>query len=178
MIKTLILFFALIVSTLAHADAWDNLTLKEAQEVVKELKANPFIFNYCDCCDYEGDYATTIEMIYVKSTEIVTCDWDETFYKVIYEGEIIASVKNGATGAEITALSTAEDAAVSDAIYMNYTWGYNADLNLATPYFSIVPYEYYGQGEGCKANFTFPTPSEIKAVSSNKKYKKWYKKAF
>ena len=49
----LVLFlFFLFQSSISRADAWDNLTMEEAKSVVAKLEKDPFIFDYCDCCDH------------------------------------------------------------------------------------------------------------------------------
>ncbi|MDP5010624.1 MAG: hypothetical protein NWQ47_05265 [Crocinitomicaceae bacterium] len=43
--KTILFFFTFFFSQFSYADAWDNLTLEEAQNVIAQLNENPFIFD-------------------------------------------------------------------------------------------------------------------------------------
>ena len=80
--RLLFILFTVLLSWNSYADAWDNLTKEEAENVIEYLKVNPYISDYCDCCDHEGEYATTIEFLKVIDARIVTCEWDNEFYTV------------------------------------------------------------------------------------------------
>ncbi|MDP5098609.1 MAG: hypothetical protein NWQ27_01330 [Crocinitomicaceae bacterium] len=59
--KTIFFFFTFFFSQFSYADAWDNLTLEEAQNVIAQLNENPFIFDYCDCFDFSGEFSTQVD---------------------------------------------------------------------------------------------------------------------
>ena len=103
--KTLFALAVLFNTFFSFADAWDNLTFEEAEAVVAELKKNPYIFDYCDCCDHTGEYATEVHFMKVTGTEIVTCDWDASYYSVQYTADLIAKVEYLPKGANISILS-------------------------------------------------------------------------
>lgn len=175
--KKLLLIMLLFVSNLSLADAWDNLTMQEAEAVIDELKENPYVFDYCDCCDHEGEYATRVYLIQVLRPKIVTCEWNNEFYSVTYEYRILAEVKYTENGPDIAQMSSQEIKEYSEPIYMNYTWGLNKLTKKATPFFNIVEYDYYGaDSEPCKPEFEYPTPKELAVVKKDKAYKKWWKK--
>lgn len=176
--KKYILAFALIFSSfLTFADAWDNLTLEDAQAVVAELKRNPYIFDYCDCCNNEGEYATTIEFLKVISTEIVPCSWDNEFYSVKAYSVLLATVFYANNGPDVNQLIEPESTEYAELIYMNYTWTFHPETKLARPFFDRINYVYYGDDrQPCKSSFAYPTPAQLKTVSKDKGYKKWYKK--
>lgn len=173
--KSLFILIILFNTFLSFADAWDNLTYEEAEAVVAELQQNPYIFDYCDCCDHEGEYATEIYFLKVTSTEIITCDWDASFYSVRYEADIIAKVEYLAHGANISVLSKPKETTKSELLYMNYTWGLDKAEKVAVPFFNIIPYDTYGESSPCKKPFSYPTPQAIAKVQKVKGYKKWYK---
>lgn len=175
--RNFIIFFTLALSSLARADAWDNMTFEQAEAVVAELQSNPYIFSYCDCCDSEGPFAVTIRFLKVKETEIVPCEWDQGAYSVRYQSEVMALVTYADAGPDFTALFKDETPDFSDLIYMNYTWGFNRKTKRATPFFNLVAYDLYGEhNKACKAEFNFPSPKLLKGVSNDNWYKKWYKK--
>lgn len=170
---TLVLF-----ASLAHADAWDNLTLEEANAVVQELNSNPYIFDYCDCCDNAGEYATSVHLLKVISTEIIPCNWDNNYYSVRVQSKVIANVHYGDDGPDMNRLSQPESPEMSELIYMNYTWTFHPENKMATPFFNIVPYNFYGDDQQpCRKEFAYPTPKQLKFVSKDKGYKKWYKQS-
>lgn len=176
--KLILLISIALSSFFSFADAWDNLTLDEANAVVAELKANPYIFDYCDCCSNDGDYATTIQFLKVIDTEIITCSWDQAFYSVKATSLLLAHVFYSATGPDMKQLSKGASSEYSEFIFMNYTWTFHLETKLAQPYYNTVDYDYYGNdNKPCKSFFTYPTPDQLKTVSKDRGYKKWYRKA-
>ncbi len=170
----ILLFF--INSFVSLADAWDNLTYSEAEKVTLELKKNPFIFNYCDCCDNTGEYATTIEFLKVTKTQIVECEWNSEMYSVKITSQVISLVEFTSKGANTNQLSKYEDNDYKATLFMNYTWGLNNETHLATPYFNIVDYFFYGDdNEPCLEEFKFPTPKQLSKIQKVRGYKKWWK---
>jgi hypothetical protein len=174
--KHLLITLLLLISFNSLADAWDNLTMTEAKAVVAELKQNTYIFDYCDCCSHDGEDATGIEFIKVIHTEIVTCDWNNEMYSVKIIAQLIARVEHLEKGANIHKLTPSYDKDYHTTFYMNYTWGMHPDSNLATPFFNIIDYDYYGNDNTpCKALFSYPTPKQLKKTVKVKGYKKWWK---
>lgn len=168
--KTLWIIFILL-SSYAHADAWDNLTKEQAENTVQFLKENPYIFDYCDCCNQGG----LVRLIKVDDLEIVPCDWDSEYFSVKYSGELIGLFPSNKDGIDINSKekdSIEEDNNPNGVITMNYTWVYNADNANCSPLFSVVSYDVYGtENKPCLNNFSLPNPKVVK----NKAYKKWYK---
>lgn len=172
--RTIILLFALCISQLSHADAWDNLTIDEARSVVAELKENPYIFDYCDCCDHSGEYAASVHLLKVTGTEIITCSWSEEHYSVRITYEVIAALNYTGKGPNTKKLKKYAGDEVSDIVFMNYTWNINTDSHKATPFFNIVSYSTYGDSAPCKKEFAYPTPKAVSKVSDDKDYATWY----
>lgn len=176
--KSLLFTLALLCTLIARADAWDNLSFDEATKVVAYLEKNPFIFQYCDCCDFEGEYATRIFLVKVTSADIVPCEWDGNFFSVHYQYDPVAEVSYTEAGADISQLMPFTKASDGDLVYMNYTWGYNINSTQAEPLFTSVTYSTYGENpDACRTPFAYPTPAQISTVYKSKSYKKWYKKA-
>jgi hypothetical protein len=170
---SILLFF---ISFASLADAWDNLTYEEAEAVVSELEKNPFIFDYCDCCSHDGEYATSIEFIKVTGTEIVQCEWNNEMYSVKITASVIANVAYMSYGADIQTLKAMDNNDYHTTFYMNYTWGFNPNSKSASPFFNIIEYNYYGSDNTpCKQLFNYPTPKQLKKTVKVKGYKKWWK---
>jgi hypothetical protein len=172
--KTIIFFFSFLIGHFAFADAWDNLTLEEAQNVVLQLEENPYIFDYCDCCDYSGEYASQVFLLKVTNVEIIQCEWNAEFYSVKFESIALAELKYTAKGLNTKKLKKVNSPETASIIYMNYTWGIGLEDKKAHPFFDIVNYSSYGDTEPCKKEFTFPTPKAVKKVSDDEGYRTWY----
>ena len=165
-----------LFSEFTFADAWDNLTYEQAQGVVLELEKNPFIFDYCDCCDFSGEYSIQVFLLKVISTEIIQCGWDSQFYSVKFESIALAELIYTAKGLNTKKLKKVNNPETADMIYMNYTWGLDTTDKDAHPFFDIVDYTTYGEADPCKKVFAFPKPKTVKKVTNDADYSVWYKK--
>lgn len=173
--KSFTLILALFTSFFTLADAWDNLTLEEANAVVAELKENPYVFDYCDCCSHSGEYEANVHLLKIIETEIVTCSWSEEHYSVKVSFEIIAGLNYTSKGPNTKKLRKYSGAEISDVIYMNYTWTLNSDSKMASPFFNTIDYSTYGESSPCKSEFPYPTPKAVAKVSKDEGYASWYK---
>jgi hypothetical protein len=175
--KYFYLLFSFFIANFLFADAWDNLTYKEAEAVVFDLERNPYIFDYCDCCSNSGEYSTTIHFLKVVSTEIIPCEWDDTYYSVRAQSIVLAGVFYANDGPDVNQLIVPLEPEMNELIYMNYTWTLHPEKKIATPFFNVITYNYYGEDhEPCKKEFAYPTPSQLNTIVKDKAYKKWYKK--
>ena len=83
--KNFVLTFVLTFFTFigfVSADPWEAMTESEAKELMAFLKKNPYVFDYCDCCDevarqYDNRKAFG-HLIKIEKMEIVPCAWDES----------------------------------------------------------------------------------------------------
>lgn len=165
--KHIILCFFLLTGFLSRADYWDNLTHSEAEQVVRELEANPFIFRYCDCCGH------MLELVEVLSTEIVPCSWLEGSYSVRYTFKAIAQFERDSKDSAPEHAQRYQPEENSDLIYMNYTWTLDRESGKAAAYFKAIPYDYY-DNQACSEPFDYPSPKSIKSFIKGTGYKKWY----
>lgn len=173
--KSLVLVFSLLFSFYSFADAWDNLTYAEAEAVVEELNRTPYIFDYCDCCEHSGEYATEVHFIRVIDAKIVTCEWNNEFYSVQVEVVPLAKMKYSAKGINSKKLVKPSITDGTKTIYMNYTWTMSSISTKATPYFNVVTYNFYGSdSKPCKKEFEYPTPKALKKVCNDADYTNWY----
>lgn len=170
-----LLFLAFTSSSIA--DSWDNLTKEQAEAVVKELEENPYIFDYCDCCDHEGTYATKVRLLKVTSTEIKPCAWEPESFSVTVDVVVLAHLPYTASGPDVVKMTSNKKEIDVYTVSMNYTWTYNPGEKSASPLYTTVPYDKYdGDKKPCKSYFKFPTPDQGKGIIKDGKYKKWYKK--
>ncbi|GEM_PF-1455790 len=175
----------LFISSLAYADAWDNLTYEEAEAVVRYVEQNPYVFDYCDCCqsDDDEDDIYLVKLMKVTDAEIVPCSWNTEMYSVEYNADPIAELvyKEDGSGMEVRQPERVilRDFDPVPVIYMNYTWGFNSKSKMAKPLFESIDYHYVAQygGRSCKKPFSYPTPKDLKTLGKFKDYKKWYKRA-
>ena len=177
--KYILVLFALITCYISKADHWDNLTKENADQVVAYLEANPYLFDYCDCCRDEG-LPKEVYFFRVLETAIIPCEWNlEMFSVKVAKYEMIATLHYDDSGIIVEdSYSMIGEDGVSDLIFMNYTWGFNPKTKMAAPIFDMVEYDYYGEdNKPCNVYFKFPDPSKLSQIVKYKKYKKWYKKA-
>ena len=171
--KKILIVLLFLCPTFLWADPWNNLTFQQAEKVCEFLNSNPYILDYCDCCDYEGEFATKVYLMKVKSTEIIDCDWDSEYFSIKAQVEILAEIPYIKEGPDINSphLYKLEKDLI---ITMNYTWAYNKQEGKAAPLFTIIPYDIYGEQKlnsgYCRDFTTFPNPEYIK----NQEYEKWY----
>jgi hypothetical protein len=173
--KNIVLAFLFLCPTFLWADSWDNLTFEQAEQVTEYLANDPYIFDYCDCCDHEGQFATEIHLFKVISTEVVTCDWNTEYFSVKAQVEVLAKIPYKESGPDITDPHLIPYESIEEfTITMNYTWGLNKETGKAAPIYTIIPYDIYGNQSNesgyCKDFTTFPSPE----VMDNEAYKKWY----
>ncbi len=177
--NALLVFLFSIVSLFASADAWDNLTKEEAERVVEKLEAQPYIFDYCDCCSSSGEYAVKTYFVKVTKTEIVPCSWDAQYFSVKMTYQILAEVKYTKKGINTKKLKASANAIGEDVFKMNYHWGLNTAVNKADAFFNIVDYSLYGSDrKSCKTPFSYPTPTALGKVTNDAGYTVWYKNMF
>jgi hypothetical protein len=151
--------------------------MEEAKEVVQHLKEHPFIFDYCDCCSADGEYATEIYFYKVTASKIVECSWDPEKFSVKIEFDIIAGIAHHETGPDLSKIYAPTSDSYNETIFMNYTWCFEEESKLSQPLFETITYTTYGEdNEGCKRPFSYPSPSMLKSVGVPRGYKRWYKK--
>lgn len=173
-ILLVVLTFLLSIQSLL-ADSWDNLTKEQAEAVVAELKENPYIFDYCDCCDHEGVYAAKVRLLKVTKSEIIPCPWEKESFSVNVETMVLAHIPYEANGPDLNKMTSNKKETAIYTLAMNYTWSFNKGEKSAAPFFTTVPYDKYDDKKACKAMFKFPTPEQGKGIIKDGKYTKWYK---
>lgn len=176
MIKTLLFVLLLAFPFITKADAWDNLTREQAEAVVANLKENPYIFEYCDCCDDNTDRIHGARLVKVTHTTIETCEWNQDMFAVRYQAKVIMELTFAEDGMSILNSNREVEEESADFIYMNYTRTLNPVTKLATNFFNVIDYDYYGENRPCKKEFAYPNPKIVKGFSKDKGYKKWFKK--
>jgi hypothetical protein len=178
-ISLLILFiFAVSIETVS-ADPWDCMTESQANELMTFLKKNPFVVDYCDCCDAVARKYDNRKifghLIKIEKMEIVRCSWDESQFSVnILESTILLSgiIENNKF---ITAKADYTDLELynqSWPITLNYTWTYKAGKS--SRLFENIPYN--ADDVNCSGLKKFPSPSEVPAAKLQKAYKKFIKR--
>ncbi len=176
-IKKILFLLFFIFPLYLSADSWDNLTYEQAEETCEFLSANPYILDYCDCCDFEGQYATKIYLMCVTSTEIIPCDWDSEYYSIKSDVKVLAEIpytKDGPAMDNPQRYESSNELIIT----MNYTWAFNENALKAAPLYTIISYDIYGEQKSnsgyCRDFTPFPKPNTLK----NKDYKNWYKNNF
>lgn len=185
LLKTAILAFLYLFSHNIYADPWEDLTLDEAEEVKAYLKKNPFILDYCDCCNYKGEYAAKVFLRKVRSYKIVPCDWAEGKYSVKTITKRIAQLPYSESGVDYSNPVKASGLDETS-IDMNYTWSFNKDRGAVLPLYSSIDY-HQCQARNCQGDIQrnigqcrkptyFPNPFRHPDVIIDSDYKEWYSK--
>ena len=165
--RHLLLFLLLFPAFLSRADAWDNLTLEQAEHVKKFLHKNPYIFDFCDCCGS----GVEVYLIRVDSAEIVKCSWDKKQYSVLTKGERIAKMQWASVGLDDYHTDLVSEQ-VEYTIYMNYTFAYDHHMKWAVPFFKL--FEYRLDGPVCIGATNYPNPDDQGIKVSDPAYVSWY----
>ena len=151
----------------AKADPWEDLTEKQANAVTKFLAKNPFILDYCDCCE-SGD----VYLMKVVRTKIVPCSYNEAKKTVVAEVVRIGKLEVAEGGVPSAYRTTAVSEPPQDFIItMNYTFVYSKRDKWAVPFFKAVDYD---QNHICKGATRFPNPFDNNDIK-DEDYQKWFK---
>jgi hypothetical protein len=162
--KFLFLCMITLSLTKAYADPWDNLTVEQATEVIKYLNENPFILDYCDCCD-----SSKVYLLKVVSSAIVPCEWDNEQKSVKVQAIRIGQLER--TVCYPSAYHTkAMNENVEYTIQMNYTFVYSDCGKWAVPFFKVISYSC---NHICAGATRFPDPHENNDIR-DQEYIKWF----
>lgn len=175
--KIIIALLLIFPAKLILADSWTELTLAQAEKAVAHIKANPYIFDYCDCCDQPRMNMIFVKEVYYKETGI-------NAYEVFVKGEIIHVFNYVVADDEIAILDefmTVKDVQEEEeidpnfegVISVNYTFVFfkvtEGEKN-ATRLMDITGYDQ--EISGCVPFVQFPYPDSKQKV--NPGYAKWY----
>ena len=164
--KVLFTLLALSFFVIAKADAWDDLTQKQAKAVQSFLKKNKFVLDYCDCCNDSEVYILKIEQ-----AELVPCSWNAEKFSVKTSAVRIAKLEtNKGEPSAYRAVGMSER--VDYVITMNYTFVFSKAGKWAVPFFKEVAYD---RDHICKGATKFPNPAENEKIADSA-YIKWYAK--
>lgn len=166
-IKLVILFALIGFSTISKADAWDNLTIEQAEHVQKFLDKNPFIFDFCDCCG-KGVEAYLIK---IESTEIIKCAWDKKQFSVLTKGRRIAKMQWASVGLDDYHTDVIDEE-VEYTVFMNYTFAFDKHMKWAVPLFKL--FDYHLDGPLCIGATNYPDPTLSGVKISDQDYKDWF----
>jgi hypothetical protein len=179
-----VLFFSLFIqNNFLKADPWDCMTKEQAESLLAYLKENPFVFDYCDCCDKvaredaEGGFKKLMgQLLRIDKMEIVPCSWDESQFSVnIKKCSILASGFAG-DGVYIAAKIKSDDKEYYSrpwAISLNYCFSMDKVKN-PVRLFEMI--DYPAEDVNCWGFKKFPNPNTIPVSKLQKAYVKFYNK--
>lgn len=147
------------------ADAWDDLSAKQAKMVTKYLAKNPFILDYCDCCDNSPVY-----LMEVKSSQIVHSEWSEGKFAVKVNAFVFGQLERESypTAYRVESMNETKEYTIT----MNYTFVYSKYGKWAVPFFKMVDYD---REHVCAGATRFPSPKDNKDIHYQP-YVNWYNK--
>ncbi len=162
-------FCCLLSISLVQADSWDDLSMEEAKQLKAYIDANPYVFDYCDCC--RGQKET--ELLHVTSSKITTCSWNEEKYSVVVQAYKVAVVPIANEQVHIDQVK-AKKGTTDYTLSMNYSFGFNPQTKQAAPLVDMVDYER--PSRICRTPIDFPNKKMAKKAKLGKDYIKWWKK--
>jgi len=172
--KVFVILLSLLLVNNLFADSWTDLTQEQAEKAVEHLQKNPYIFDYCDCCDM-----TTVRLIYVTDVYFLDSQNEPGLFEVHVVGKIINEfdIANvyGDESAVLGGFYKFEgDEEFSGILSVNYTFVYSHSADAEVYSVRLCDITGYDQDlTSCVTNMVYPHPSDSKAVDAN--YKKWYK---
>ncbi|NJL14440.1 MAG: hypothetical protein HC913_16485 [Microscillaceae bacterium] len=93
--KKISFLFILIAFASANgvwADPEDCMSRAEAEALVKKIKKERYLVDYCDCCNDVGT-GVTANLLLVKKAVVVSCEYDTERFSVKMEAQMLASFK-------------------------------------------------------------------------------------
>lgn len=162
-------FICLFSFSFLQADPWDDLSLEEAQQLKAYIDNNPYIFDYCDCCSGQKE----TELLYVLSSEITECSWNDKKYSVTVNAQKIALFPITNEQPQIKQ-AKAISGNTDYTLFMNYTFGFNPTSKQASPLCDMV--DYKRPSNMCRTPIDFPHKKIAKKAKLGKSYIKWWKK--
>ena len=160
------------------ADPWDCMNEWQAKELMAFLEKNPYVFDYCDCCDevaIEADGRRIFgHLIKIEKMEIVTCSCDQSQFSVnIVKSSVIVSGyvvdgKFSLAEADADYLAPFNE---SWPITLNYCWTYKAGKT--SRLFKNIRYD--SEEIKCGGLKEFPDPKKL-PTKFRKGYQKFYRR--
>ena len=121
---------------LSVADTWDNLPLTSAQQLQQHFTQQPYLLEYCDCCEQVPRW------IEVKASFITDSDWNEQ-YSLQLEGETLMQLSLNQQTDDETINGQWLQQEHNSTLSMNYNWAYDADSGKIKPLYSLFEYNEY-----------------------------------
>ena len=146
------------------ADPEDCMSKEEAENLIKNVKKEKYIMDYCDCCA-ELDPSVTANLLLITKLSIVPCEYDSESFSVKIETQTVASFL--VIDQQYTSKTTFNANPINYAL-LNYQYYYTDGVALRLGYIIRVEYD----APDCSGLNTFPDPNLV----NDKKYKSWYKK--
>lgn len=166
--KIFFLNLCLLFSFNLMADSWEDMTKSQSKMVFTYLDKNPYVLDYCDCCE------TIPYLVKVVDKKLEPSRWEDSLVTIKLTVNTIAKLEVKKTGNVVSFLvHQPEENLESFTLSMNYTFGYDLVKHQATPFFNIV--SSYKAKYSCSDDLVTRYP-DYKLVR-DKRYKKWLKKA-
>ncbi len=179
--KKILLLSLCCLSLQLSADPWNAFSKKNAEAMMEYLKQNPYVLDYCDCCDADGKYAAEVYLMKVLRVYMVASEWSDGKYAVKMEVRRIAKIPYyDANGVEPENAMKADEKVETVDLTMNYTRGFSRSTKLATHFHELVEYEHFNNNElrNCREAVAYPNPFEADCKFYDRDYMEWYRLNF
>lgn len=176
--KKILFSLLLCCSSLLFADPIEDFSLADANRIVAFLKENPFMIDYCDCCNEvlsEGEAPIEAKLIRIIEREIVPCEYNAERYSIRITGEILAKgIIENKKMTNIHVLPRDEAEEYNTLLSANYF--FCADKRKIGQLGMITQDDKLYKEYKCGGISGFPAPSALANIISMEQYVKWYRK--
>jgi hypothetical protein len=172
-------FFALIASFIfiqtVKADPWDCMSKEDAETLVEFLNKNPFVMEYCDCCDNQ-----TAHLVRIRKMKIVPCHWDESQYSVAVVRYTIAAMGYVEDGEFVQVMQEPDPEDLKlygNAEYYTPTLNYSFSRQKGKAvHLNTQTGEDRSDDVGCEGLKAFPQPKKLKKIKGCWAYRRFYRR--
>ncbi len=179
--KNLLFFLSFLFFTqinFVKAESWDYMSKEQAEALLAYVNKNPFIFNYCDCCNDiipENKVKPKAHLLKIEKMEIVPCPFDNTLFSVdVLECTVVATanVSDGFVSITKTESDDKRKYAIQWALSLNYCFTL---IDFVIPSRLYEAIDYKAEPFDCSGLIEFPDPELVPEHPLKKAYSKYYK---
>ena len=163
-IFSLVFAFSFMFANTVLADATECFS-KETAELLAKKSLNQYIVGYCDCCADVGGKALAT-LVYVKSTKVVECRYDENSYSVEMEFDVTGTFNVLEKKPDNASFEVTQTSKMSNILSLDYHFFFANGK--ASRLFDLV--DVKNPNTPCSSLTTFPKVTGVEA------YSKWRNK--
>lgn len=149
---------------------YDNCFSKETADLLAKKALKQYIISYCDCCAEANSAFIPAVLLYVKSTNVVPCEYDQTQYSVEFEYDVAGEFGVNKGKIDVKSYKPSSESQIMKTLTLNYH--FFVQKGKAKRLYDLVGVE--NKYTKCIGLDKFPSAKEVK---DDKNYGKWLKSA-